>query len=63
MGWNHLGQCIGLILCLSRLKLITVEQREGCLSEVERLYALGVENREIRTIRATLTAMQAQVHD
>lgn len=50
------GQCTGLILCLARLKLISAEQKEGHINELERLYELGLEKREIQT-RAALAQM------
>ncbi|MBB6155167.1 hypothetical protein HDC30_002390 [Pseudomonas sp. JAI115] len=57
------GECTGLILCLARLKLISLEQQEGCLNEVERLRDLGLEQREIQATRASLAAMQANLND
>jgi len=47
-----LGECSGLILCLSRLKLIDDEQKEGYLNELKRLHALGLSQREINAARA-----------
>ena len=46
------GECSSLILCLSRLKLISDEQKEGYLSELERLHAIGLDQREINASRA-----------
>ncbi|MBS6081805.1 MAG: hypothetical protein KIC49_11375 [Pseudomonas fluorescens] len=47
-----LGECSSLILCLSRLKLISDEQKEGYLNELERLHAIGLDQREINASRS-----------
>ena len=42
-----LGECSSLILCLSRLKLISDEQKQRYLDELERLHMIGLAQRQI----------------